>query len=229
MQWYATKMGLHFPTTIRMHELMHSGVQACELAPWELVNLVMMASHAQGSYRLVLAFMIQSAVSCIQFEHMQRSSLIRCGPDHLEFRCAQGKARRQGARPAYNWITPEISRQGWSLISTLRDFYANELLPSCGARFLGYFEEGFWRYNRLRRFLPTLWIHGWRFLPEEPHYSGQKMLQSAHVKNALMKRFFQLFRIKRPELALSVNNLLRTDAWGWEEFAAFPKSPKVLN
>ena len=137
MAWYATKMGLQFPTTpmvhpFRMHELTHSGVQACELAPWELVNLVMMASHAQGSYRLVLAFMIQSAVSCIRYEHMQRSSLVRCGPDYLEFRCSQGKARRQGARPAYSWVTPEVSWQGWSLISTLRDFYTNELLPNCG-------------------------------------------------------------------------------------------------
>ena len=100
------------------------------------MNLVMMASHAQGSYRLVLAFMIQSAVSCIRYEHMQRSSLVRCGPDYLEFRCSQGKARRQGARPAYSWVTPEVSWQGWSLISTFRDFYANELaklwLPVAG-------------------------------------------------------------------------------------------------
>ena len=79
MAWYATKMGLQFPTThflvhpFRMHELTHSGVQACELAPWELVNLVMMASHAQGSYRLVLAFMIQSAVSCIRYSWVAES------------------------------------------------------------------------------------------------------------------------------------------------------------
>ena len=303
MAWYATKMGLQFPTThflvhpFRMHELTHSGVQACELAPWELVNLVMMASHAQGSYRLVLAFMIQSAVSCIRYEHMQRSSLVRCGPDYLEFRCSQGKARRQGARPAYSWVTPEVSWQGWSLISTLRDFYTNELLPNCGflwpalrltsedlweitdmtpfavnramsrARFLELLRGALLEmkveqsaaqtagYNRLRRFLPTLgnvlaldrdsmqavgsWVEipavygpqpskGFRASnPMSLHYSGQKMLRSAQVKNALMKRFFQLFRIKRPELALSVNNLLRTDAWGWEELAALNASGKL--
>ena len=56
------------------------------------------------------------------------------------------------------------------------------------------------------------------------------MLRSAQVKNApheLKIRFFQLFRIKRPELALSVNNLLRTDAWGWEELAALNASGKL--
>ena len=110
-------------------------------------------------------------------------------------------------------------------------------------------------YNRLRRFLPTLgnvvgldwdsmqalgsWIEipvgggpqpnkGFRASnPMSLHYSGQKMIRSAQVKNALVKRFFQLFRLKRSELALSENNLLRTDAWGWEEFAALHASGQL--
>ena len=296
LQWYASKMGLQFQVehflvqSFRMHELSHSGAQACELAPWELLNLVMMASRAQGSYRLVLSFMIQSAVSCIRFEHMQRSSLVRCAEDHLEFRCSQGKSRRQGARPAYNWVTPEVFWQGWSLVATLKDFYANELLPQSGflwpalrltsedlweitdmtpftvsrpmsrARFLELLRGALLEmkvettaaqtagYNRLRRFLPTLGnvlvldredmqaLGSWMEVPAgggpQPskacratnpmslHYSGQKMLRSAQVKNGLVKRFFQLFRLKRSELALSENSLLRTDAWGWEEFMA---------
>ena len=303
LQWYASKMGLQFQVEhflvqpFRMHELSHSGVQACELAPWEMMNLVMMASHAQGSYRLVLAFMIQSAVSCIRFEHMQRSSLVRCAEDHLEFRCSQDKSRRQGARPAYNWVTPEVSWQGWSLVATLKDFYSNELLPECGflwpalrltsedlweitdmtpftasramsrARFLELLRGALLEmkventaaqtagYNRLRRFLPTLGnvlqldresmqaLGSWMEVPSgggpQPskafrasnpmslHYSGQKMLRSAQVKNAMVKRFMQLFRLKRSELALSENNLLRTDAWGWEEFAALNQSGQL--
>ena len=63
--------------------------------------------------------------------------------------------------------------------------------------------------------------------PMSLHYSGQKMLRSAQVKNAMVKRFMQLFRLKRSELALSENNLLRTDAWGWEEFAALNQSGQL--
>ena len=202
-----------------MHELTHSGVQACELAPWELVNLVMMASHAQGSYRLVLAFMIQSAVSCIRYEHMQRSSLVRCGPDYLEFRCSQGKARSEDLWEITD-MTPLAVNRAMSrarFLELLRGSLLEMKVEQSAAQTAG--------YNRLRRFLPTLgnvlaldrdsmqavgsWVEipagggpqplkGFRASnPMSLHYSGQKMLRSAQVKNALMKRFFFSFFASR--------------------------------
>lgn len=78
---------------------------------------------------VVLTFMIQSAVSCIRFEHMQRSRLVAAHEGWLEFECSKGKARKKGARPAYRWATPEVEFQGWSLCSTLQDFYLHECLP----------------------------------------------------------------------------------------------------
>ena len=82
MRWLEESMGLSFFTShfmvkpYRMHEAHHTGAQAVELSPSELLNLLHMARRAQGSYMVVLTFMIQSAVSCIRFEHMQRSRLV---------------------------------------------------------------------------------------------------------------------------------------------------------
>ena len=135
MRWFEESMGLSFFTShfmvkpYRMHEAHHTGTQAVELSPSELLNLLRMARRAQGSYMVVLTFMIQSAVSCIRFEHMQRSRLVAAHEGWLEFECSKGKARKKGARPAYRWATPEVEFQGWSLCSTLQDFYLHECLP----------------------------------------------------------------------------------------------------
>ena len=136
MRWFEESMGLSFFTShfmvkpYRMHEAHHTGTQAVELSPSELLNLLHMARRAQGSYMVVLTFMIQSAVSCIRFEHMQRSRLVAAHEGWLEFECSKGKARKKGARPAYRWATPEVEFQGWSpLCSTLQDFYLHECLP----------------------------------------------------------------------------------------------------
>lgn len=134
-QWFADKMGCALPVDhflvkpFKMHAVSHTSKQAMELSPGELINLILLASKAQGTRAVLLAFMVQSAVSCIRFEHMQRSSLVRDHKTWLEFRCRQGKARCKGARPAYHWSTPEIAFQGWSLCATLRDFLLHEMLP----------------------------------------------------------------------------------------------------
>ena len=135
MRWFEEGMGLNFHTThfmvkpYRMHEAHHTGTQAVELSPSELLNLLHMVRRAQGSYMVVLTFMIQSAVSCVRFEHIQRSRLIMAHDGWLEFECSKGKSRRKGARPAYRWATPEVLFQGWSLCSTLQDFLLHECLP----------------------------------------------------------------------------------------------------
>ena len=136
--WFSEKMGCRLPTDhfltrpFKMHAVTHTGSQALELSPGELVNLVLLASRSRGTKSVLLAFMIQSAVSCVRFEHIQRSTLVKCHKDFIEFRCSQGKSRRQGARPAYNWSTPEVHFPGWSLCATLKDFFSHEALPEVG-------------------------------------------------------------------------------------------------
>ena len=136
LKWYEECLGLEFSTShflvkpFRMHEAHHTGTQAIELSPGELINLLHMVRRAQGSYMIVLTFLIQAAVSCVRYEHIQRSKLIAVHQKFLEFECSQGKARKKGARPAYRWATPEVEFQGWSLCSTLKDFFGHECLPT---------------------------------------------------------------------------------------------------
>ena len=296
LKWYEDSMGLDFCTShflvkpFRMHEAHHTGTQAVELSPSEFINLLQMVRTAQGSYMMVLTFMIQSAVSCIRFEHMQRSRMIASYDGYIEFDCRQGKARRKGARPAYRWATPEVEFQGWSLCSTLRDFYGHECLPGATflwpalqlsatelweltdvtpfdaskpmsrSRFLELLRGAIGEmgapqedaasagYNRLRRFLPTLGnclrlprtemqaLGSWVEIPSgggpQPskkekavmdmgyHYAGQKVVRSAQIKSAILRRFFRLYRIKAPELALSGTGHMKFDAWTWPELCS---------
>ena len=239
---------------------------------------------------MVLTFMIQSAVSCIRFEHMQRSRMIASHDRYIEFECRQGKARRKGARPAYRWATPEVEFQGWSLCSTLRDFFGHECLPDATflwpalqlsatelweltdvtpfdaskpmsrSRFLELLRGAIGEmgtpqedaacagYNRLRRFMPTLGnclrfprtemqaIGSWVEIPcgggrqatkkEKAvmdmgfHYAGHKVVQSAQIKIAILHRFFRLYRLKVPELALSGTGQMKFDAWTWSELCS---------
>ena len=77
--WFSEKMGCRLPTDhfltrpFKMHAVTHTGSQALELSPGELVNL---ASRSRGTKSVLLAFMIQLAVSCVRFEHIQRSTLV---------------------------------------------------------------------------------------------------------------------------------------------------------
>jgi len=139
-RWFESSMGNCFHTDhflikpYRLHSVNHTGKQAVELAPWEFYNLVISAAKAAGTRLVLLCFMIMSAVSCIRFEHVQRSRLVKVHPKYLEFRCSQGKHRKNGARPAFHWVCPDVKWHGWSLQACLQDFFQNETLPN--AQFL---------------------------------------------------------------------------------------------
>ena len=136
LKWFQQNLGVPFQVEhfllapYRFHEVTHTGKQAKELEPWEMLNLILMARKATGTRLLVLCFFLQSAISCIRFEHAQRSTMQEEGSHALRFTCSQGKSRRQGARPAYDWVTTEVSWQGFSLLATLKDFFKNESLST---------------------------------------------------------------------------------------------------
>ena len=67
-----------------------TSVQAPELQPWEVLNLLAVTSELTGAARVVGAFILASAVSCIRFRHFQRSIFVAKHeepPLWLEFRC----------------------------------------------------------------------------------------------------------------------------------------------
>eukprot|EP00435_Cladocopium_sp_Y103_P062373 s244_g24.t1 len=106
----------------------YTATQAIELQPWELVNLVLYARRLRGSNLVLACFLLQCAVSCIRFEHFQRSKPV---DDHLgwhRYKCSKGKRRIRGARPGYEWATPEVSWQGFSMLKVLGEFYRHECL-----------------------------------------------------------------------------------------------------
>ena len=128
LKWYASAFGARFHVDhylvrpFRFHAVTHTGRQAPELQPWEFINLCLLMAQARGTHKVLLSFMIMAAVGCIRFEHFQRSSVVEKHAKYLEFRCSQGKSRKQGARPAYAWALPQVVFQGQSLLSTLWDF-----------------------------------------------------------------------------------------------------------
>ena len=304
LRWFEDKMGLplnlqHF--LVKPFQFLpsdYSAVQAPELQPWEFANLVLWARSQRGTNLMVAAFLLQSAVSCIRFEHVQRSSLTKHHDGWLEFWCKRGKRRIRGARPGYAWCTPEVAFQGFSLFKVLKEFFAHEALPGVGflwpslqlqaddfyevsestpfvidkpmsrSRLLELFRGSLMQlgnpppeattsgYNRLRRFMPTLAnclglegpdlqaIGSWVEVPSgggpNPrvksracwlmgrHYGGNQCMQSAIVKQALLGRFWTLFRRKMGELAMTDAALLPHGSWTWEEFAATNSSMTPL-
>ena len=72
-------MGLDFPmqhwvvTPYKSLPSGHMARQALELEPWELVNLVLFGKKQSGTNLILACFILQSALSCIRFEHAQRS------------------------------------------------------------------------------------------------------------------------------------------------------------
>eukprot|EP00435_Cladocopium_sp_Y103_P033090 s1614_g8.t1 len=137
LKWFSASFGAAFPvdhwTTkhFRFHAVHHTGRQMPELQPWELINLVVLMKKSQGTHRVLVAQMLMAALGCIRFEHLQRSSFVTAHGPSLEFSCSQGKARKQGARPGYNWGLPHLTLDGQGPTQTLRDFYANEFPSSC--------------------------------------------------------------------------------------------------
>lgn len=133
-QWYKTHMGLDFPmqhwvvTPYKSLPSGHMARQALELEPWELVNLVLFSKKQSGTNLILACFILQSALSCIRFEHAQRSRPVSETKAAAMYRCAQGKRRVRGSRPGYTWATPALDFQGFSLLKVLTDFYKHEYL-----------------------------------------------------------------------------------------------------
>ena len=87
---------------------------------------------SQGTHRVLVAQMLMAALGCIRFEHLQRSKFVKAHGPSLEFHCAQGKARKKGARPGYDWGLPHATLDGQGVTQILLDFYSNEFPPSSG-------------------------------------------------------------------------------------------------
>ena len=132
-KFYASSFGAAFDTehwltrTFRFHASAHTGRQAPELEPWEAINMLLMFSRAEGTHKVLLGMLLMVAFSCVRFEHLQRSHLVADHHTWLEFHCSQGKARKKGSRPAYNWGAPEVLFRGHSLAKVLGDFYRLEM------------------------------------------------------------------------------------------------------
>ena len=138
IKWFEDSFGCVFHTTHclvrphRFHGPNHTGRQAVELQPWEMANLLLLAGRAQGTKLVLVLFFLQSAISCIRFEHFQRSRLIQAHPTFVECECSKGKRRKQGSRPAYRWAMPTLEFQGLSVSAALVDFFKHETNPDAG-------------------------------------------------------------------------------------------------
>ena len=135
LKWFESNYGVPFHCShyliqpYRLHAASHEGRQQAELQPWEYINLLILASRSQGTKLMLATFLLQAATCCIRFEHFQRSKLVHNFGHWLKFKCAKGKARRQGTRPSYEWAMPEVQWQGWSLLATTADFLKHEAWP----------------------------------------------------------------------------------------------------
>ena len=138
LKWYRLHFAIPFDLDhwlLQPYKLLpidHAVQQKQELQPWEMINLLLRLRQAKGTHLLLLAMFIWAATSCIRFEHFQRSSFVGEADAFLIFKCAQGKARRQGTRPAYEWAMPDLVFRGASLLKIVRDFVLHETLPDVG-------------------------------------------------------------------------------------------------
>ena len=132
LKWFTVTFGAGFQmehwmnASFRFHAAAHESRQAPELQPWEFMNLLILMSRASGAHKALLGMFIMAAISCIRWEHLQRSQLVEARAFCLEFCCRQGKARRKGSRPPYNWGMPSVTFQGQSVAVILTDFYRHE-------------------------------------------------------------------------------------------------------
>ena len=172
MKWFTFTFGCRFVVDhflikpYKLHGQSHTGKQATELQPWEFLNLALLARQSAGTKLILLSFMLQSALSCIRFEHMQRSSYTDSVNECMHFWCAQGKSRRQGARPAYFWALPEFEFQGFSMHQVLRDFFRHESLPGAGFLWpaVHLSAEDLWQLHDCSPFIPARKLSRSRFL-----------------------------------------------------------------
>eukprot|EP00435_Cladocopium_sp_Y103_P022616 s4807_g5.t1 len=132
LKWFGDNFGAPFAMDhwavkhFRFHAVHHTGKQAPELEPWEFINLALLMSKVQGSHKLLVAFVLMVATSCIRFEHVQRSKFLRSHSSWLEFHCSQGKSRKQGARPGYAWGVPQVTMNGHHVTKVLLEFFTHE-------------------------------------------------------------------------------------------------------
>ena len=138
LKWFKEKMGMPVPCDhflvlpYKNFPTAYSSSQAVELQPWELVNLVLFARQQRGTNLVLICFLLQCSVSCIRFEHFQRSRFVTNQAEWARFWCRQGKRRVRGARPGYEWATPELAWQGFSLLKVLSEFFKHECLSDVG-------------------------------------------------------------------------------------------------
>ena len=99
--WWSRSFGLEWPlehftcTTFKMHAPGHRSVQAIELEPWEFFNMVFLMVRANGTNKIILALFVMTALSCVRFEHLQRSKFIRDHGSWAEFWCSEGKLAKK--------------------------------------------------------------------------------------------------------------------------------------
>ena len=124
LNWFRAQFGLQFPLDhwlVRGYKLLpvgHTSQQKLELQPWEFMYLLLKLRQSSGT----------KSLDCIRFEHVQRSNFDRTEANAMFFTCSQGKARRQGARPAFQWAMPDIPFPGFSLVKIIHDFVTQKLL-----------------------------------------------------------------------------------------------------
>eukprot|EP00435_Cladocopium_sp_Y103_P025431 s4491_g6.t1 len=217
------------------------------------VNLLFFARRQRGTNLVLTCFLLQCAVSCVRFEHFQRSKIVATQNEWAKFWCSQGKRRVRGARPGYECDPQDL----WEITEGTPFEVAK---PMSRQRFLEVMRGALHQigvpieesttagFNRLRRFMPTLAntlrledpelqaIGSWVEVPGAGgpvptkksravwlmgrHYSGGQTERSAFVKRAILQRFWQLFHLKRGELALTDQSLLPRGSWTWQELAA---------
>ncbi|CAE7335732.1 unnamed protein product, partial [Symbiodinium sp. CCMP2456] len=176
MSWLDKRFGVGWPLLhflvcpYKLVSCEHAAKQAKELEPWEFLNLLMLAEELTGPCRILVSFVLQSAVSCIRFAHVQRSKLIAAHSGWLEYECSMGKSRRGGCRPPYRWACPEVSRGSFSLLETLQQFHEEVAHPK--ASFL-------WPAIQLSS------EHLWQIMEDTPFLTHRQMSRS---------RFMECFR-----------------------------------
>ena len=135
LKWWCVSLGAAFPIDhwmvrpFRFNSSAHAGRQAPELEPWEFTNILLLLQRLTGTHKLLAAMVLLTAVSCIRYERVQRSTFVAFHDSWVELVCSQGKARKKGARPSFHWCLPNVIFRGCSLGALLTDFFRNMAHP----------------------------------------------------------------------------------------------------
>jgi len=82
LKWWCVSLGAAFPIDhwmvrpFRFNSSAHAGRQAPELEPWEFTNILLLLQRLTGTHKLLAAMVLLTAVSCIRYEHVQRSTFV---------------------------------------------------------------------------------------------------------------------------------------------------------